>query len=203
VHGVVGRGGLHCVSAPTDKLVATAPSETRVSFGPCRSIRSALGIVTETKCRTDGSASARGGTGAITANGFPVLDSEGGFEGRQPKMLTIKPITNGTSRIGIEVVKRCISLAPRRGRPCKRGQTFLDPFLSNATEYGWTRAVRRWTGPANRQRKWIGGVVECRSEENGHAGLTKSRPFLAAEAIIRFTSSWVIGGGDAERSVVG
>jgi len=38
---------------------------------------------------------------------------------------------------------------------------------------------------------------------HGHAGLTNSRPFLAAEAIIRFTSSSVIGGGDAERSFVG
>ena len=38
---------------------------------------------------------------------------------------------------------------------------------------------------------------------HGHAGLTNSRPFLVAEAIIRFTSSSVIGGGDAERSVVG
>ena len=39
--------------------------------------------------------------------------------------------------------------------------------------------------------------------EQRHAGLTNSRLFLAAAAIIRFTISSLIGGGVALRSVVG
>ena len=36
-----------------------------------------------------------------------------------------------------------------------------------------------------------------------HAGLIHSMPFLAAAAIIRFTNSSVISGGDAENSAIG
>jgi hypothetical protein len=40
-------------------------------------------------------------------------------------------------------------------------------------------------------------------QRHHHFGITSSKPFLAAAAVIRLTSSSVIGGGDAERSVVG
>jgi len=75
------------------------------------------------------------------------------------------------------------------------------------------RTTRLWhAGPATFEGKlWIvdpavppaGSFGAARFDGHGHAGLTNSRPFLAAEAIIRCTSSSVIGGGDAERSVVG